>query len=89
MKDVWYLYLIKCRDGSLYAGVTKDLEERAKKHNKGLGSKYTAGRRPVKLVYAEKHPNQRLAMKREIEIKKWSREKKQLLIKNHGSVEYA
>jgi len=81
-KEPWFLYIVRCRDDSLYVGVSNDVEERVKRHNNGTGARFTAGRRPVKLVYIEEHPNQRLAMSREAKIKKWRREKKKQLIED-------
>lgn len=76
-----YTYLLRCTDGTLYCGWTNRLEERIKAHNDGLGAKYTRGRRPVELVYFEKHETRREAMRRESEIKKLSREDKLDMIK--------
>ena len=79
---MYYLYILKCRDETLYTGITVDLERRIKEHNSSkLGSKYTAARRPVKLVYAKKFRNRSLATKAESRIKKLSREEKLKLIK--------
>ena len=76
-----YVYLAKCKDGTLYAGYTIDLKERESKHNAGEGAKYTKYRRPVKIVYSEKFKTVGQAMKREAEIKKLSRKEKENLIK--------
>ena len=79
---MYYLYILKCSDKTLYTGITVDLERRIKEHNSSkLGSKYTAARRPVKLVYAKKFRNRSLATKAESRIKKLSREEKLKLIK--------
>jgi len=75
----YYSYLLKCSDGSFYAGYTNDLKSREKKHNDGLGARYTRGRLPVKVVYFEEHLNRSEAMKRESEFKKMSRAKKSSL----------
>ena len=72
----WTLYIVKCSDGSLYTGITTDLEKRIKRHNEGRASRYTRGRKPVTLKYNEIFENESLARKREIEIKKLSRENK-------------
>jgi len=79
----WYVYLLKCADGSLYCGVTVDLERRVKEHNGDLpnGAKYTKVRRPVKLVYQEECENRSIAGKREWEIKHLSRKEKVVLTK--------
>ena len=76
----WFCYILQCGDGSLYVGVAKDLERRVKRHNWGVGSRHTALRRPVKLVWQEEHASQRSARGREAELKGWRREKKLELI---------
>ncbi len=82
-----YVYLVECADGSLYTGWTVDVERRVKAHNAGRGARYTRLRGPVKLVYAETQPDRAAAMKRELEIKRWPREKKLKLIKDQGSAD--
>lgn len=77
----WYIYIVRCRDGTLYTGITTDLDRRIKDHNRGTGSKYTASRRPVKLVYSEPHPDRSSALKREAQIKRFTRREKENLIK--------
>ena len=77
----WYVYILKCCDGSLYTGISKDVGKRVSQHNSGKGAKYTRSRHPVKLVYTEKRRNHKAAMKRELEIKKLPRNKKLKLIK--------
>ncbi|MDU9419298.1 GIY-YIG nuclease family protein [Staphylococcus lloydii] len=79
--DSHYVYIVKCKDGSLYTGYAKDVEQRVKKHNLGQGAKYTKNRRPVTLVYQEIHDTKSSALKREYEIKTYSRNKKLQLIK--------
>ena len=78
----WILYIIECRDGSLYTGITVDLEKRLKRHNEGRASKYTRARKPVVLRYKEVLNNESLARKREAEIKKLSRHSKLRMIRN-------
>ena len=73
-------YILRCADNSLYTGWTNDLIGRIKAHNEGQGAKYTRGRGPVKAVYAEYFSKKTDAMKREAEIKKLPREKKEKLI---------
>jgi predicted GIY-YIG superfamily endonuclease len=68
----WHLYIIRCSDNSLYTGITTDVPRRVKEHNQKTASNYTRSRTPVKLVYQESHPNRSSALKREIQIKKWS-----------------
>jgi len=78
--EVWFCYMLRCSDGSLYVGVAVDPEERLKKHNWGVGARFTAARRPVTLVWTEWHPSQRAARGREAELKGWSRKRKLRLI---------
>lgn len=78
--DKHYIYIVKCKDGSLYAGYAKDIEKRIIKHNNGQGAKYTKIRRPVQLVYQEMFDTKSEALKREYEIKTFSRQKKLKLI---------
>jgi putative endonuclease len=80
MEQEWYFYIVRCRDNSLYSGITNDINNRVIVHNKGLGAKYTLSRRPVKLVYSEKYNNMSEARKRESQIKGWSRINKEKLI---------
>jgi len=77
-----YLYLIRLSDNSLYCGVTNDLERRLEEHRNGRGSKYVKGRLPLELEYVEKHENRKKALRREVEIKKWNKEKKESLVKD-------
>jgi putative endonuclease len=76
----WYVYILNCRDRTLYTGATNNLRARLDKHNNGTGAKYTRGRRPVKLIYSEQFNTRRQALRREAEIKKWPRRRKQELI---------
>lgn len=75
-----YIYILKCSDGALYTGWTTDLDNRVVAHNKGIGAKYTK-RLPVILVYSEAFGSKSEALKRELEIKKLTREQKLELIK--------
>ena len=77
---MYYTYLAKCADGTLYCGFTDDLENREKVHNLGKGAKYTRSRLPVKIVYSEKYETKSEALKRECAIKKLTRAKKEELI---------
>ncbi|MEK7508504.1 MAG: GIY-YIG nuclease family protein [Patescibacteria group bacterium] len=80
---MYYLYILKCADHTLYAGITIDLKRRVGEHNSSkLGAKYTRGRRPAKLVYSKKFRNRSLASKAESRIKKLSRGDKIKLIKS-------
>lgn len=76
-----YVYIIKCKDNSLYTGWTNNLERRFKAHTEGKGAKYTRGRGPLELVYFEEFEDKIEAMKREYEIKKMSRKNKLEIIK--------
>lgn len=76
-----YVYILKCKDSSLYTGYTNNLEKRLNAHNEGKGAKYTKGRRPCKLVYYEEYENKGEALSREHEIKKLKRVEKLKLIK--------
>lgn len=78
--DKHYIYIVKCKDGSLYTGYAKDIVQRVAKHNRGQGAKYTKVRRPVELVYQEMFDTKSEALKREYEIKTYSRTKKLELI---------
>jgi putative endonuclease len=76
----WYFYLARCRDDSLYAGITTDLKRRAVEHNEGTGAKYTRSRRPVTLVWWERFGSKSAAAQREAEVKKWGKSRKEHLI---------
>lgn len=76
----YYVYILRCADGTLYTGSTTHLAERELKHNDGRGAKYTAARRPVKMVYSEAHESRSAAQRREYQIKTWSRAKKDALV---------
>ena len=75
-----YVYLLRCRDGTLYAGYTTDLTRRVAAHNAGKGAKYTRSRRPVVLVYWEACANKSSALRRERALKKMTRTQKLALI---------
>ncbi|EKU46144.1 GIY-YIG nuclease family protein [Staphylococcus massiliensis] len=78
--DNHFVYILKCKDESLYTGYTVDVEKRVAKHNAGLGAKYTKIRRPVRLVYQESYTSKSEALKREYAIKQLSRRDKLNLI---------
>ena len=77
----WYVYILLCRDGTLYTGITNDIKKRMLAHEKGKGAKYTKGRGPFKLVYKNIFNNQSMAMKEENRIKKLSKVQKLKLVK--------
>lgn len=80
--NMYYLYILKCADESLYTGITTDLKRRVDEHNTSdLGAKYTSGRRPVTLIYSKKFKNRSLASIAEATMKKLSKEEKLKLIK--------
>lgn len=78
----WVIYLLECKDGTLYTGITNDLEKRLASHNAGIGAKYTRGRRPVTLLEFKTVANQSEALRLEYQIKKIPRLKKRAFFKN-------
>lgn len=76
MENNWYLYLLRCGDGTLYCGITTDVEKRLAQHRSGKGAKYTRGRQPLELVYTEPCADHSSALKREWEVKHLTREEK-------------
>jgi putative endonuclease len=76
----WTVYVARCRDGSLYTGVTTDPERRLAEHNSGCGASYTRSRTPVVLVYWEAAANRSGALRRERAIKQLTRAQKELLV---------
>lgn len=78
---MYFVYLIECRDGSLYTGITTNLERRFAEHKSGIGGHYTRAKEVRKIVHSEKYPDRSSASKRESEIKSWRREKKLALFK--------
>ena len=80
----WKLYILRCGDGSLYTGITTDVQKRLEAHQSGKGAKYTRGRGPLKLVYREECADHSAALRREWEIKQLSREEKEKLIQNQN-----
>ncbi len=81
-ENMHYIYIVQCCDGTLYTGYTNNLEKRIKAHNEYKGAKYTRGRNPVELKYFEEYQCKGDALKREAQIKKLTRPKKQLLFHN-------
>ena len=77
----WFLYILRCGDGSLYTGITTDVENRLEQHRSGKGAKYTRGRGPLEVVYTESCEDHSAALKRELAIKALPREEKEKLIK--------
>ena len=77
-----YVYILRCKDNSLYTGWCMDLEKRIALHNSGKGAKYTRSKRPCKLVYYEEIDNKSEALKREIAIKKLTKARKEDLVRS-------
>ncbi len=80
MEKKWFVYVLRCGDGSLYTGITTDVEHRLGTHRSGKGAKYTRGRGPLELVYTEQCQNHGDALRRELYIKRLTREEKIALI---------
>lgn len=76
----WWVYVLRCADGTLYTGVTTAVARRVRQHNAGTASKYTRSRRPVDLVYREAAPGRGAALRREMAIKRLTRRAKEALI---------
>ena len=76
----YFVYILRCADGTLYTGSTNDVQARLLKHNEGKGARYTAARGPVQVVYSEEHISRSDAQLREAQIKHWTRAKKEALI---------
>ncbi len=80
MEKSWYLYILRCGDGTLYTGITTDVDRRLEAHRSGTGAKYTRGRGPLTVVYREACGTHSEALKRELAVKSLSREQKEALI---------
>ena len=76
----WFLYILKCSDGTLYTGITNDLSRRMNQHNNGSASRYTRSRRPVQCLYHETCPSRSHALKRELAVKSLPKKEKERLI---------
>ncbi|MEK7583796.1 MAG: GIY-YIG nuclease family protein [Patescibacteria group bacterium] len=76
----WHVYILRCRDKSLYTGISTDVEARLLKHNAGNGASYTRSRKPVALVWFKACKTESAARKREAEIKTWSKAKKEAFV---------
>ncbi len=84
----FFVYIARCKDKTLYTGYCKNLKSREDKHNIGEGAKYTKYRVPIKIIYSEEFETRKEAMARERQIKSWTRNKKENLIKYRDSDEY-
>ncbi len=79
----YFVYIVKCHDGTLYTGFTTDVAKRVARHNSGKGAKYTRSRRPVLLVYSCGYFSRNVALRMEAKIKRLTRKEKEALIDNH------
>jgi predicted GIY-YIG superfamily endonuclease len=77
----WFVYILRCADGTYYTGITNDLERRCRQHNAGTGSRYTRCRLPARVVYHEPQATRSLALKREAAVKALSRRQKEALVR--------
>ena len=84
MESTWHLYILRCGDGTLYTGITTDVQRRFEAHCQGKGAKYTRGRGPLVLVYREECGSHSHALKREREIKALPREQKLQMIGSYA-----
>lgn len=82
MENNWYLYILRCGDGTLYTGITTDVERRLEAHRSGAGAKYTRGRGPLTVAYREICGSHSDALKREMAVKKLTREQKEALMQS-------
>ena len=80
MESTWYLYILRCKDGTLYTGITTDVDKRFAAHTAGKGAKYTRGRGPLVLLYRETCGDHSAALKREAEMKKLTRQEKEAFL---------
>ena len=80
METRWYLYILRCKDNTLYTGITTNVEKRLQQHRSGKGAKYTRGRAPLELVYQQVCKDHTEALKREAFVKKLTRKDKEALI---------
>lgn len=78
----YFFYFARCADASLYAGICSDLKARETKHNEGTGAKYTRSRRPVRIVYYEEYATRSEALRREAQVKTWSKAEKEQWVKD-------
>lgn len=82
----WHVYILCCRDRTLYTGIAADLRQRLEAHRRGVAAKYTRGRGPVTLVYEESQPDRSSALKREAALRRLGRPGKLALISSHQSL---
>lgn len=77
----WYVYMLRCGDGTLYTGITDNVPRRLAAHQAGKGAKYTRGRGPLELVYSEEASDKPAALRREYQIKRLARQEKERLLR--------
>jgi putative endonuclease len=77
---MWYVYILECSNNALYTGITNNIKRRLREHNSGKGGRYTRARQPVRLIYTETYNKKSEALRREIQLKGWTRKKKEALI---------
>lgn len=82
-EKTWYLYILRCGDGSLYTGITTDIPRRLRAHRRGVGAKYTRGRGPLELMYQERCGAHAQALRRELEVKSLRRAEKEAMIRTY------
>jgi len=83
-RDHYWVYMVRCKNGTLYTGYTNDLEHRLRMHNEGKGAKYLRGKAPVTLVWSKAYRNFRCAVRKEHEIKRLNRVQKEEIIEDYG-----
>ena len=77
---MWTVYILLCNDNSYYIGSTNNLEKRFQNHQAGKGGAYTRSHKPLKILYTEKYPDKSTALRREAQLKRWPRSKKDILV---------
>lgn len=82
----WYVYIVQCRDGSLYTGATDDVAARVAKHNAGKGARYTRSRRPVRLVWQRRAKDKSRALSVEARVKQLTRAQKLAMVTGDGTI---
>lgn len=83
---MWLVYIILCSDRSLYTGITNNVVVRFTEHKSGKGGRYTRSHKPIKIIYREKMASKPKALKRELEIKSWKRQKKIQILNLSGKI---
>jgi len=79
-ESVWCVYMLECSNRAFYTGITNNVDRRLQTHNAGRGARYTRNFRPVRLLWTEPHPDRSSATKREAQLKRWPRARKQALV---------